>query len=79
MSIHITHGSVVLRIHLTFESFRTRPSTRVGIDSRHAIVRTVCVVVVVVMIYVICVKRPHQSFVTVGMFRGPGPAAYLQM
>ena len=47
ISTQITHGSLVLRIHLTFESFRNRPSTRVGID-RHAIVRTICVFSVIV-------------------------------
>ena len=30
ISIQITHGYLVLRIHLMFESFRTRPSTCVG-------------------------------------------------
>ena len=66
ISPQITHGSLVLRVHLTFEAFRTRPSTRVGIDTRlfERFVFSVSVV-----IYVICVKRMHQFLRTVGMVR----------
>ena len=45
---------------------------------RHVIVRTLCVFSVIVAIYVICVKRPHQFLRTVGLLRETGPAAYLQ-
>ena len=34
ISTQITHGGLVLRINLTAESFRTRPGTRVDIDTR---------------------------------------------
>ena len=72
ISTRITHGSFVLRIYLTVESFRTR------LRHRHAIVRTPCMRSVIVVIYVICVKRPHQFLRTVGILRETGPA-YLQM
>ena len=44
---------------------------------RHAIIRTFCVFSVIVVIYVICVKHPHQFLRTVGILRETGPAAYL--
>ena len=34
ISTQITYGYLVLRIQLTFKSFRTRSSTRVGMDTR---------------------------------------------